>query len=157
MKPSGSSPSYALEGSWIDQFGVTRQKLSHRSRQLWPIRPRSRMTWSIPALVSLQLVARPACPAPTIATGTCSTRSRGVVFPRIRRLGDLLHVHPFFLDHRILMAGDEQEARRLPPHAFVLAHRDAEPFGAGHVAALAEDVELPGDRAEGLIDLFDAF
>jgi hypothetical protein len=34
MNPSGSSPAYAPPGSRIVAFGVTRQKLSHRSRHV---------------------------------------------------------------------------------------------------------------------------
>src|SRR5580765_168462 len=169
MKPSGSRPSYVPSGSWIAQLGVTRQKLSQRSRQVWPICPRSSTTCSTLAFVSTQLVARPACPAPTIATGTCSTRSGRVVSPRIRFLGDLLHFHAFLLDdhvavvvldhaldQRILVADLEQELLRVGTDALVLAGRDGDPLSAVHVAALAEDVELPRDRAERLVDFLNA-
>jgi len=43
MKPSGSGPLYSPPGSWIDQFGVTRQNESHRrDRQVSALRPASR-------------------------------------------------------------------------------------------------------------------
>ena len=59
----------------MPQFGVTRQKLSHRSRQDWPTRPRSRTTCSIPRSASSWLVANPACPPPTTITSMCSMRA----------------------------------------------------------------------------------
>ena len=34
MKPLGSSPAYSPPGSWTDQFGVTKQKLSQRCRRV---------------------------------------------------------------------------------------------------------------------------
>ena len=60
-------------GSWIVQFGVTRQKLSHRSRHDWPIRPRSSTRCSTPRRASSRLVPSPAWPAPTTRTFTAST------------------------------------------------------------------------------------
>src|SRR2546423_3141181 len=71
MYPSGSGPLYSPPGSLTLQFGVTRQNESHRlDLHVSATRPASSTTWSTLACFRNQLVERPACPAPTIATST---------------------------------------------------------------------------------------
>src|SRR5260370_26435561 len=53
---------------------MTRQKLSHRVRHVWPTRPRSSTTCSTSACASSWLSESPAWPAPTITTSTDSAR-----------------------------------------------------------------------------------
>src|SRR3981081_4111138 len=73
MYPSGSGPAYVAPGSLTLQFGVTRQNESQRRvRQVSATRPASSTTWSLPDWLRGQLVARPACPPPTIATSTAA-------------------------------------------------------------------------------------
>src|SRR5205807_3876075 len=69
----GSDPEYSPPGSLTLQFGVTRQNESHRrDLHVSATRPASSTTWSTLACFRNQLVASPACPAPTIATSTDS-------------------------------------------------------------------------------------
>src|SRR5829696_7791609 len=83
MKPSGSSPSYACAGSCTVQFGVTRQKLSHRPRHVSASRPRSSTSCATPAWERRQLTARPAWPAPiTIACVSSATAAPTLYLPR---------------------------------------------------------------------------
>src|SRR3989442_4577566 len=80
MNPSGSGPAYSAPGSFTLQFGVTRQKESQRRvLHVSATRPASRTTWSTLAWVRYQLVARPAWPAPTIATSTPELISAGML------------------------------------------------------------------------------
>src|SRR5438094_7921695 len=96
MNPSGSSPAYAPPGRRTVQFGVTRQNVSQRPRQVSPTRPRSRTTWSTPAAESSWLTERPACPAPMTTTpGSLTSLTVGCA-PSPVPLGEVSGAHKFF-------------------------------------------------------------
>src|SRR5207253_2685912 len=96
MNPSGSSPAYAPPGSRTVQFGVTRQNVSQRPRQVSPTRPRSRTTWSTPAAESSWLTERPACPAPMTTTpDSLTSLTLGCVADPVP-LGEVSGAHEFF-------------------------------------------------------------
>src|SRR5215210_4906748 len=74
MKPSGSSPSYAMPGRRVCQLGVSSRSESQRSVfQVLATSPRSSTTWSTPRPARAWLTARPAWPAPITTTGTYVT------------------------------------------------------------------------------------
>src|SRR5437667_12340121 len=80
MNPSGLGPAYSAPGSLTLQLGVTRQNESQRRvRHVSATRPASSTTWSTLAWLRYQLVARPAWPAPTIATSTAEVISAGML------------------------------------------------------------------------------
>src|SRR5260221_12795098 len=66
------------------QFGVIRRNESQRrERQVSAMRPASITTWSTPAFARCQLVARPAWPAPTIATSTLRSMREAVLLDQV--------------------------------------------------------------------------
>src|SRR6059058_3258952 len=96
MNPSGSSPAYAPPGRRTVQFGVTRQNVSQRPRQVSPTRPRSSTTCSTPAAESSWLTERPACPAPITTTpGSLTSLTLGCVADPVP-LGEVSGAHEFF-------------------------------------------------------------
>src|SRR5207237_4944738 len=110
MNPSGSSPAYAPPGSRTVQFGVTRQKVSQRPRQVSPTRPRSRTTWSTPAADSSWLTERPACPAPITTTSGLVTAGRYGRLAGRFALGEVSGTHEFL---HLVGEGDEVRDPRL--------------------------------------------
>src|SRR5271166_3426135 len=93
MKPSGSSPAYSCPGSRVCQFGVSSRRVGQRwVRHEFATSPRSRTTWSIERSVRRRLMARPACPAPTMTAvvlimRACGPWRSGQLDEHLRRVG----------------------------------------------------------------------